>query len=528
MAGSIGSLNAKLGLDAGGLFAGLHQAEGRLASFSAGFSKLGSLATSSLAGLGAGLSFGAFTAAIKSTIDDAGRLVDVSAKLDIGVGALEQLELAAKTSGIEATTLHNAIGKLQQKIGEAARGEEAAVKDFEAMGLSWRELAMASPDEAFTQVALKIGAMATAYERADGATQIFGKSGRELIPLLRDFQGEMDLAGKALVKLTDDGAQKLDAMGDTWERLKAKASSSFREILVGTAELLEHGPGGKPQVPLGEQWFKAFDAGDLEKQFELAKKFADMDHQRKIAASRGVTTDAMGKPLRGAPIQLTTNTWDQQVAGIQEALDKVKEAKADALEMDAWTKQMQEFEAHWEKWADKAVKDAREPFEVMNEQIENLKHAFATGFLTKPQFDKAMDKATGRTERQNEFEKKAAEVGNSLLTPFEKMTADFEQFQMMEEQGLLNKNQLDQLRGKGILGLERGLGGLTNRGDVGAMAKGSAEAASVINRFLNDAGRERDPQARVAAILEQQKKIEEQQRDLQERMAEALENLGVG
>lgn len=526
MAGSIGSLNAKLGLDASGLLTGLQKAEGRLASFGAGFGKLGSLASTGLAGLGAGVSFGAFAAAIKSTIDDAGRLVDVSSKLDIGVGALEQLELAAKTSGVEATTLHGAIGKLQQKIGEAARGEEAAVKDFEAMGFAWRELAVASPDEAFSQVALKIGGMTTAYERADAATQVFGKSGKELIPLLRDFQGEMDLAGKALVKLSDEGAQKLDAMGDAWERLKAKAKSSFREILVGTAEFLENGPGGKPQKPLAEQWFEAFDKNDLEKQFTLAKRFADIEHARKIAIARGATEGELG--ISGVPSLSEGNTWDRQVAGIAEALDKVKEAKADALEMAGWTKQMEELEASWQKWADKAAQDAREPFEVMNEQIENLKHAFAQGFLNKSQFERALAKADGSADRQRAFEQKAMEVGNSLLTPSEKMTADFEQFERMEEQGLLNMNQLGQLKGKGLLDMERGMGGLTNRGDVGAMAKGSAEAASVINRALNDAGRERDPQARVAAILERQEKLEQEQRDFQERMADALDALGVG
>lgn len=69
---------------------------------------------------------------------------------------------------------------------------------------------------------------------------------------------------------------------------------------------------------------------------------------------------------------------------------------------------------------------------------------------------------------------------------------------------------------------------LLNRGDVGAMQKGSAEAASAINRAFNETRRqERDPQQRAAAILEQMNKRDAEKKRLLEEMAQALEALGV-
>lgn len=526
MAGSIGSLSAKLSLDASNMLAGLHKIEGRLGSFAAGLSKLGSLASSALGGLGVGVSFSAFTDAVKATIDDAGRLTDISSKLGLGVGSLEQLELAAKTSGVEANTLHNAIGKLQQKIGEAARGEAEAVKDFQALGLSWRELAAASPDEQFTMVATKIGSMTEAFQRADAANNAFGKTGRDLIPLLRDFQSEMDLAGKSLSKLSDESAQKLDAMGDAWERLKAKASSAFREILVSTAELLENGPGGKPRDMAGE-WFKAFDSGSLEKQLSLAKEFAEMDHLAKLGA--GLIDRVTRKPMLSSDfVRLSEgNTWEQQVAALEQELGQLKSDKLGALQAEGLQAEFDAFTKVWQKWADDAAKDARTASEIIEEGLDNLQMAWDFGFIKdKGAFERIRRKITGEDKRDAELWKRAEEAEAGLRSPLETFAATQDKLGELEK--FLAPGALAQLRGKGLLDLEKSLGGLANRGDVGAMAKGSVEAGSVINRFLNDAGRQRDPQQHVPALLEQMKRLHELQVDLQERMAEAFEALAVG
>ncbi len=348
MAGEIGKLSAIITANAQGLFSTMDAAEKRMKRF-------GDIATSALGGLGIGLGVGGLGAAVKSAVDDAGRLVDVSSKLGIGVGPLEQLELAAKTSGVEAQTLHNALSKLQAKIGEAARGEAAAVKDFEAMGVSWRELAASSPDDAFAQVAERIGSMTDAYQRADAAQQLFGKGGKELIPLMRDFRGEMDLAGGALVRFGDEAVQRLDAAGDSWERLKASVASGFKSDVVRAAE-----------ARAGENVF-----GNLAN---------------------------LLNPFAGAQGRMGGMMATQEIPGVKEqrlaermAAERAKEA---AAAVEAGHKEFDEFAKAWDKWAGGIVKDARDPLQQVAEQIENIRFAFAQGFITnEADFRRALAKA---------------------------------------------------------------------------------------------------------------------------------------
>lgn len=508
MAGSVGTLSAIITANASKFFATVDQAEAKLKGFGQTVDRIGSFATSALASVGIGLSLGGLTSAIKQTIDDTGRLVDASSKLDIGVGQLEQMELAAKTSGVAAETLHGAIGKLQQKIGEAARGEEQAVKDFDALGFSWRELAMASPDESFALVAKQIGGMGTAFERADAATALFGKSGRELIPLLRSFTEEMDLAGKSLTKLTDEDAQKLDEMGDKFTRMEASAKSAFREIVTGVAKggglselsmmartfstpigvalaFLES-RAGKPKTPAEDS---------LEKQLEKAEKFAAADHQRRLKMQRE------GIP-QSVAFELVPPDWENKAAALRADLARVKEAKADALEMGGILKQMEEFDAHWKKWADNAKQDARTPFEAMTEGIENAKHALARGFLDQSAFDKVLSKITGAAETTQKLKEEALKLNEEMLSPMQKMEAAFGRIEMLRGEGFLSPELEAQLRGKMLKEQEQRLGLALARPDFAAREKGSVEAGSAVNRFLNQSAQRVGPEQRAQEVRE--------------------------
>jgi hypothetical protein len=357
-AGSIGTLSAQITANAQGLFAALDAGERRMQRF-------GDIAKSALGSLGVGLSAAGLGAAIKSSIDDAGRLVDVSSKLGIGVGALEQLELAARTSGIQAEALHTGIGKLEQKIGEAARGSAEARADFTAMGLSWQELASMSPDEAFARVAQEIGSMGTAFERADAATNIFGKSGRELIPLMRDFQGSMDAAGGSLTKLSEEGAQKLDELGDAWERLKARTASFGRQVIINNLQFIE-------AIGRGVAWLTTGGRAPL------------------------------GQPPAAPQMTEAAKAAEQSL-------------KLQRFQLEQMNKEATAFTDTWQKWADRMAEDAKDPLQKLAEQIDNLKFAFQEGFLTEAAFRRAMAKAEEMGRPKEDLAEDKAEKAAKLF-----------------------------------------------------------------------------------------------------------------
>ena len=81
-------------------------------SAAAGLENLGGKARSInaiLAGVGAGVSIGGIIAMVKSSIDAADALQDLSQKVGIGVQSLAQYELAAKQSGASLETIAKGV-----------------------------------------------------------------------------------------------------------------------------------------------------------------------------------------------------------------------------------------------------------------------------------------------------------------------------------------------------------------------------------------------------------------------------------
>ena len=98
-----------------------HVAEKQSQRISAAFAKVGQ----ATAFLGGALGVGAFGGFIKSSIDAADNLNDLSKKTGIAVDDLAGLQLVVDKSGTSMDMLGNGIGKLNKYMGEAAQGNKA-------------------------------------------------------------------------------------------------------------------------------------------------------------------------------------------------------------------------------------------------------------------------------------------------------------------------------------------------------------------------------------------------------------------
>ena len=70
-----------------------------------------------------------------------------------------------ETNG-DSGALERVVLRLSKSIGDASQGNKAAQEGFDALGLSWEELAAVSPDEAMKRV---IGAANESLNATDGA-----------------------------------------------------------------------------------------------------------------------------------------------------------------------------------------------------------------------------------------------------------------------------------------------------------------------------------------------------------------------
>jgi hypothetical protein len=179
------------------------------------------------AGLGVALSASAFVGFIKSSIDMADSLNDLSKTTGASVETLAGLQLAAKQSGTELETVAKGMLKFSGVVLDASNGSKEAADKIAALGLNLKTLKAQSPEQQFIALAgalEKFGADKQGVIVAD----VLGQKMATLTPLLSegaDGLREMLEQGKKLNPITAEMAKQADIFNDRLAVFKAQAGS---------------------------------------------------------------------------------------------------------------------------------------------------------------------------------------------------------------------------------------------------------------------------------------------------------------
>lgn len=157
----------------------LGQLAAEAASIGDKFARFGGL----LSALAAG---GALGSLIKSTVDGIDALNDLADATGSSVENLSALEDAARRTGTGLDVVGGALIKLNKTIALAKPGSEAA-QALEAIGLSAKQLRDLDPSEALLRVAQGLARFNDDGNKARLTQELFGKSLREVAPLLKDL-----------------------------------------------------------------------------------------------------------------------------------------------------------------------------------------------------------------------------------------------------------------------------------------------------------------------------------------------------
>jgi hypothetical protein len=139
-----------------------------------------------------------------------GELNDMSEKTGISVAALSNLKYAVDVAGGSLEQVSNGIFMFQRNLGE---GSDKVVQGLGRIGLSIEQIEAMSPDQQFLAIAEGIQHVEDPSQRAAAAMELFGKQGREMLPLLM----------KPLQELTEQSRE----LGFTWSNEEAKAAEEF-------------------------------------------------------------------------------------------------------------------------------------------------------------------------------------------------------------------------------------------------------------------------------------------------------------
>jgi hypothetical protein len=178
-------------------------------------------------------------AAFTDAIRVGGELNDLAARTGETAGNLAVLQRAFDNAGASAGQVGPIINRLQRNIVEAGESAEGpAARAFSKLGLSLEEVKEMTPTEQLQAVARALQGVTNDSERTAIAQQLLGKSGGELIPLLRAMDSELEKARAQLgsyPKAVDLANKALDDIGDNFVSITAKAREFVTGALVDIA-----------------------------------------------------------------------------------------------------------------------------------------------------------------------------------------------------------------------------------------------------------------------------------------------------
>lgn len=238
-------MNILVGASIGGLKSGLKGATKLVGGFASSvkgtLSGLGGvgmrLANAGFIGLG--VAGAAAVAGLRSTAKSMDATAKAADRLGISTEAFVGLQHAATLSEVPVEMLNLGLTKMQDNLSTAATKGGPVKKVLNDMGLRSKELINLAPDVAFGKIADGIMSIENPSHRTAAAMDIFGKSGAQLIPLLKEgsagFAKAREEAERFGLAFTKIDAAKIDAANDAVTKLGLSIKGAFSQAVIKIA-----------------------------------------------------------------------------------------------------------------------------------------------------------------------------------------------------------------------------------------------------------------------------------------------------
>ncbi|MCL4695453.1 MAG: hypothetical protein KJ023_00100 [Burkholderiaceae bacterium] len=175
--------------------------------------------------LGGALSVTGLAAFLRTTVEGIDKLNDLSDATGASVEKLSALEDAAVRTGTSVDVVGDALIKLNKTIADAKPGSDAA-QALKAIGLSAKELRELDPADALLRVAQGMAGLADDGKKARLANELFGKSLREVAPLLKDLVER----GQLNATVTKEQAEQAEKFAKQSAELNKNLTDLARDI----------------------------------------------------------------------------------------------------------------------------------------------------------------------------------------------------------------------------------------------------------------------------------------------------------
>ena len=161
-----------------------------------------------LSSLGVGLSAGAFLTFVTNINNGVDALNDLKDATGASIENISALEDVARRTGSSFDTVSTSLIKLNQGLSAAKPGSDTE-RAIKALGLSVSELKALDPAEAFRRIAVSLSGFEDDANKARLTQELFGKSLKEVAPLLKDL-AEKGQLNATVTTAQAEAAEKLN------------------------------------------------------------------------------------------------------------------------------------------------------------------------------------------------------------------------------------------------------------------------------------------------------------------------------
>ena len=244
MGRTIASLAVSLGLNSQGFNRGIDDAGKKAGGFRR---TLGTVAK------GVGLAAGAVTAAggallgmASQTSAAADEIDKASTRIGITTDAYQEMAYWASQNGIEQGTMERAVGRLNQRIGLAAEGNEKYSNALKNLGVDMEAVTEGtlSTEDAMAQSIQALSQMENEQKKSAMASELFGtKMARDLMPALQDGSLSIEEAAKQAEELglimSEDAIDANVKFQDSMDQIKSSLRSAFMQTMTQVLPILQ-------------------------------------------------------------------------------------------------------------------------------------------------------------------------------------------------------------------------------------------------------------------------------------------------
>lgn len=190
------------------------------------------------AALVAGLSVGAISAWTRATVNALDAFNDVADATGASIESLSRLEAVALRTGGSFDTVAGALVKLNQQLAAAKPDNEAGIA-LKMIGLEAEALRRIDPADALREVAVALAQFESDGNKARVVQELFGKSIREVAPLLNDLAEAGDISATVTAKQVAEAEKFNKQLAQLSANLTQTARSVTSDFLPAINGLLE-------------------------------------------------------------------------------------------------------------------------------------------------------------------------------------------------------------------------------------------------------------------------------------------------